>query len=46
MENSIMEIPWIDEIMWISWDNYAQLMVKFKEFEKIAKKQKLIYIKN
>ncbi len=45
MENSIMEIPWIDEVMWISWDNYAQLMVKFKVWEDSEKAKINLYQK-
>jgi len=32
-ENKLMEIEWIDEIYWVSWDNYAWLMAKFKVWE-------------
>jgi len=46
LENKIMELEWIDETYWISWDNYAWVMVKFKvwidkEKAKIRLNQKL-----
>ena len=37
LENKIMEIEWIDEIFWVSWDNYVWLMVKFKVWEESEK---------
>lgn len=45
LENYIMEIPWIDQVMWISWDNYAQLMVKFKVWEDSEKAKINLYQK-
>lgn len=33
LENKIMELEWIDETYWVSWDNYAWVMVKFKVWE-------------
>ena len=46
LENKIMEIEWIDEAFWVSWDNYSAVMVKFKVWEdaeeaKIKLNQKL-----
>lgn len=46
LENKIMELEWIDETYWVSWDNYAWVMVKFKVWEdkekaKIRLNQKL-----
>lgn len=46
LENKIMEIEWIDEVFWVSGDNYVWAMVKFKVWEnsenaKIRLNQKL-----
>lgn len=46
LENKIMELEWIDETYWVSGDNYAWVMVKFKVWEdkekaKIRLNQKL-----
>lgn len=46
LENKIMELEWIDETYWVSGDNYAWVMVKFKvwidkEKAKIRLQQKL-----
>lgn len=46
LENKIMEIEWIDEVFWVSGDNYSAVMVKFKVWEdaeaaKIRLNQKL-----
>ncbi len=46
LENKIMEIDGIDEVYWLSWDNYSSVMVKFKVWEdledaKIKLNQKL-----
>ena len=46
LENKIMEIEGIDEVYWTAWDNYANLMLKFKVWEdaenaKIRLQQKL-----
>lgn len=35
LENKIMEIEWIDEVFWVSWDNYVWVMVKFKVWENV-----------
>ncbi len=46
LENKIMEIEWIDEVFWVSADNYVGVMAKFKvwenaEYAKIRLQQKL-----
>lgn len=46
LENKIMELEWIDETYWVSSENYAWVMVKFKVWEdkedaKIRLNQKL-----
>lgn len=47
LENKIMEIEWIDEVFWVSGDNYVGAMVKFKVWEnaedaKIRLNQKIL----
>lgn len=43
LENKIMELKWIDEVYWTAWDNYWNLMLKFKVWEDLDKaKIKLI----
>lgn len=46
LENKLMEIEWIDEVFWVSWDNYVWVMAKFHvgenaENAKIRLNQKL-----
>jgi len=46
LENKLMEIEGIDEVYWLTWDNYAWVMVKFRVWEdlenaKIRLNQKL-----
>lgn len=46
LENKIMELEWIDEVYWVSQENFAGVMVKFhvwvkKEDAKIRLNQKL-----
>jgi len=46
LENKIMELEWIDEVYWITWDNYGWVMAKFhvwvdKEKAKIRLIQKI-----
>jgi len=37
LENKIMELKWIDTVYWTAWDNYWNIMLKFKVWEDIEK---------
>lgn len=33
MENKIWEIPWIDKVFWVIWENYVWVMAQFLQWE-------------
>lgn len=45
LENKLMEIDWVDEVFWVSADNYVWVMVKFKVWEDSEKAKIKLYQK-